>query len=219
VLKGTLENTRLQRMPSLTLATNYQRFAYPSNSQVIPRSFADLYPNWTVSLGLSVPIWTSGRIAGEEMVARANLADGEARLNQGKRAAALDVQLALKSLEQAEANWLASIGTEAQADKALRIAEVRYTNGISTQLELADIRNLLIQSQANQLTAARDLQLARLRMTLLRDLPLGSGGGTAAGGAGAAQSSGAQTGVAQAGQGATQSGATQSGAGTSGRPQ
>ncbi len=213
VLKGTLENAQLQRMPSLTLSTNYQRFAYPTNAQIIPRTLADFYPAWTVALGFSVPVWTSGRIKGDEMVARANLADGEARLNQGKRAAALDVQLALKSLEQAEANWLASRGTEEQADKALRIAEVRYTNGISTQLELTDIRNLLIQSQANTLTSAKDLQLARLRMTLLRDLPLGSGGGSgssAGGGQGQqAQQSGSNP----------QGGAQQRATGTSGRPE
>ncbi|MCC7052435.1 MAG: TolC family protein [Gemmatimonadaceae bacterium] len=179
VQKGALRNAQLARVPVLNLASNYSRAAYPSNSDIIPRTLADFYPAWTVSLGFTLPIWTSGRIKGDQMVARANVADAEARLSQGRRAAALDVQLALKSLEQAEANWLASIGTEDQADKALRIAEVRYSNGISTQLELSDIRNLLIQSQANRLTAARDLQLARLRMTLLRDLPLGSGGGTA----------------------------------------
>ncbi len=212
VLKGTLENAQLQRMPSLTLSTNYQRFAYPTNAQIVPRTLADFYPAWTVALGFSVPVWTSGRIKGDEMVARANLADGQARLNQGKRAAALDVQLALKSLEQAEANWLASRGTEEQADKALRIAEVRYSNGISTQLELADIRNLLIQSQANTLTSAKDLQLARLRMTLLRDLPLGAGGGTAsaAGGGQAQQRQGGSN---------SQGGAQQNASGTSGRPE
>ena len=188
VQKGAAQNAALQRLPSLTLSTNYQRFAYPSNAQVIPRTVADFYPTWTVALGLSVPIWTSGRISGEVMVAKANLADAEANLSKGKRVASLDVQLALRSLEQAAANWLSSIGTEEQADKALRIAEVRYTNGISTQLELSDIRNLLIQSQANQLTAARDLQLARLRLTLLRDLPLGSGGGMMTGGSGASGS-------------------------------
>ncbi|HYW50476.1 MAG TPA: TolC family protein [Gemmatimonadaceae bacterium] len=227
VQKGAVENAALQRLPSLTLSTNYQRFAYPSNAQIIPRSFADFYPGWTVALGLSVPIWTSGRISGDVMVAKANLADAEARLSQGKRAASLDVQLALRSLEQAEANWLSSVGTEEQADKALRIAEVRYTNGISTQLELSDIRNLLIQSQANQLTAARDLQLARLRMALLRDLPLGSGGGTSASGA-AGQGNGSgsqqqQQGGANTPQQGTSAGGTQTGAtssnGTTGRPE
>jgi outer membrane protein len=208
VQKGALRNAELARVPVLNLASNYTRTALQQNSNVIPNTLADFYPAWTVSVGFTLPIWTSGRIKGEQMIARANVADAEARLNQGKRAASLDVQLALKSLEQAEANWLASIGTEGQADKALRIAEVRYQNGISTQLELSDIRNLLIQSQANQLTAARDLQLARLRMTLLRDLPLGSGGGSLAGtgAGGATQGAGAGSTTQQGG---TQTGGTQ----------
>lgn len=225
VQQGAVENAALQRLPSLTLSTNYQRFAYPSNAQIVPRSFADFYPGWTVALGMSVPLWTSGRITGDVMVAKANLADARARLSQGKRAASLDVQLALRSLEQAESNWLSSIGTEEQADKALRIAEVRYTNGISTQLELSDIRNLTIQSQANRLQAAKDLQLARLRMTLLRDLPLGSGGGTSAAG-GAAQQSQLNTGADQQGgqpgptaPGGAPRSASNAGTGISGRPE
>ena len=214
VQKGALRQAQLQQVPVLNLTTNYQRLAYPSDANIIPRTLADFYPAWTVALGFSVPIWTSGRISGDKLVARANVADAEARLHQGQRAASLDVQLALKSLEQSEANWLASIGTEEQADKALRIAEVRYTNGISTQLELSDIRNLLIQSQANRLSAAKALQLARLRITLLRDLPLGSGGGsgTAAGGATGASS---QSIGAAAAPGSTTSAST----GTSNRPE
>ena len=214
VQKGALRQAQLQQVPVLNLTTNYQRLAYPSDANIIPRTLADFYPAWTVALGFSVPIWTSGRITGDKLVARANVADAEARLHQGQRAASLDVQLALKSLEQSEANWLASIGTEEQADKALRIAEVRYTNGISTQLELSDIRNLLIQSQANRLSAAKALQLARLRITLLRDLPLGSGGGSATA-AGSATGASTQSTGATAAPGSTTSAST----GTSNRPE
>ena len=215
VQKGALRQAQLQQVPVLNLTTNYQRFAYPTNSNIIPRTLADFYPAWTVGLGFSVPIWTSGRITGDKLVARANVQDAEARLHQGQRAASLDVQLALKSLEQSEANWLASIGTEEQADKALRIADVRYTNGISTQLELSDIRNLLIQSQANRLSAAKALQLARLRITLLRDLPLGSGGGTATA---SASGSPTQSTTAASTQSSTAASSTSS-AGTTGRPE
>ncbi len=221
VQKGALRNAELARVPVLNLASNYTRTAFQPNSNFLPASIIDFFPAWTVSLGFSLPIVTSGRIKGEQMIARAGVADAEVRVSQGKRAASLDVQLALRSLEQAEANWLASIGTEDQADRALRISEVRYTNGISTQLELTDIRNLLFQSQANRLTAARDLQLARLRLTLLRDMPLGSGGGTA----GAAGGAGMQQQQQQPGGGTPQPGTSasaQPGAagttGTTGRP-
>lgn len=209
VQKGALRQAQLQQVPVLNLTTNYQRFAYPTDANVVPRTLADFYPGWTVALGFSVPVWTSGRITGDKLVARANVADAEARLHQGQRAASLDVQLALKSLEQSEANWIASIGTEEQADKALRIADVRYANGISTQLELSDIRNLLIQSQANRLSAAKALQLARLRITLLRDLPLGSGGATATASASSNSASPTQSSTA----------ASTSSAGTTGRPE
>jgi outer membrane protein len=210
VQKGALRQAQLAQVPVLNLTSNYQRFAYPSSSNIVPRTLADFYPSWSVALGFSVPIWTSGKLTGDKLVARANVADAEARVHQGQRAASLDVQLALKSLEQSEANWLASIGTEEQADKALRIAEVRYSNGISTQLELSDIRNLLIQSQANRLSAAKALQLARLRITLLRDLPLGSGGGAASAGASSADAQSA---------GAASTSTATSSAGTTGRPE
>jgi outer membrane protein TolC len=65
----------------------------------------------------------------------------------------------------------------AQAERAYGIAEVRYREGISTQTELADSRLLLEQARANRATAGRDLQTARVRVALLRELPLASGVG------------------------------------------
>ncbi|MBA2627885.1 MAG: TolC family protein, partial [Gemmatimonadales bacterium] len=62
-------------------------------------------------------------------------------------------------------------GTVEQAQRAYAIAEVRYREGISTQTELGDARLLLQQALANRAQAARDLQVARVRMTLLPDLP------------------------------------------------
>ena len=73
----------------------------------------------------------------------------------------------------ARATWEASAGTIQQATRAFQIAEVRFREGVSTQLELSDSRLLLQQSQANRAQAARDLQVARARMALLPDLPLG----------------------------------------------
>ena len=60
-----------------------------------------------------------------------------------------------------------------QAQRAYAIAEVRYREGISTQTELSDARLLLQQAEANRAQAARDLQVARVRSALLRDLPFG----------------------------------------------
>ena len=61
-----------------------------------------------------------------------------------------------------------------QARRAYDIAEVRYREGISTQLELDNARLLLRQAEANRALAARDLEVARARVALLVDLPLGA---------------------------------------------
>ncbi len=67
-----------------------------------------------------------------------------------------------------------------QATRANEIAELRYREGLSTQTELQDVRLQLEQARANQAQAARDLQVARLRLTLLPFLPLGTADLTAA---------------------------------------
>jgi hypothetical protein len=89
--------------------------------------------------------------------------------------AALDARVALNALNQAQAAWEASKGTAEQASRAYQIAEVRYREGISTQLELNDSRILLEQSTVNRALSARNLQMARIKLALLPNLPLQSG--------------------------------------------
>jgi outer membrane protein TolC len=65
-----------------------------------------------------------------------------------------------------------------QANRAYELAGIRYEAGVSTQLELSDSRVLLQQAEANRAQAARDLQVARAKVALLPNLPLGAGGGS-----------------------------------------
>ena len=80
----------------------------------------------------------------------------------------------LNALNQAKSAWDASRGTSEQAARAYQIADVRYREGISTQLELNDSRILLEQATANRALAARNLQIARIKLALLPNLPLQS---------------------------------------------
>jgi len=56
---------------------------------------------------------------------------------------------------------------------------LRYSEGISTQTDLAQSRILFEQATANRAVAARNLAVARLRVQLLTDLPLQLGASTA----------------------------------------
>jgi outer membrane protein TolC len=169
---------KAEYLPSVTLSTTYGRVAFPTGGVPTWNQFVN---NWTVTLGASMPLFTGGRIRGENTVAQANVAEAKARLQQTRELASLDARQAVAQLEQAVATLAASGGTAEQATRAYNIAEVRFREGLSTQLELTESRLLLQQARANRAQAARDFQVARLRLTLLKDLPLGAGGAAGAG--------------------------------------
>ena len=173
VAQQQLRATKAQRLPSISATTNYQRLAYPAG--VLPRSLADFFPNWTVGLGLSYPFFTGGRVRGEVQAAEATVIEARQRLRLAQEGASLDARQAVAQLTEAEASWQASVGTAEQAQRAYDIAEVRFREGISTQLELSETRNQLQQALANRAQAARNLQVARKRLELLPYLPLSQG--------------------------------------------
>lgn len=166
-----LRVAKAQRFPSVSLSSQYGAVAYPQNG--LPGS-NEFRTNWTIGISTQVPLFTGGRIRGDELVAQANLSESRARLQQVREFAALDSRVALNALNQAMAAWEASRGTAEQASRAYQIAEVRYREGISTQLELNDSRILMEQATANRALAARNLQMARIKLALLPNLPLQS---------------------------------------------
>ena len=168
---------RSQRMPTVSVTSTYGEVAYPS-SGALP-SFGDFRRNWNVGAILQVPILNGGRLRAEETIARADADEARARLQQTRELALVDSETALEELRSALAGWEASGGTVQQAQRAYEIAELRYREGVSTQLELNDARLLLVQAQATRAQAARDLQVARARVALLPDLPIGTPGAPA----------------------------------------
>jgi outer membrane protein len=171
VSTNALRVARSQRLPQITINTQYRRFAYPRGG--VPE-WSDFRPDWTVGVALQVPLFTGGRISGDVRIAQADLEESRYRLTQTRELSELDTYAALARLEAAEASFAASAGTAQQAARAYQIAEIRYREGISTQVELSDSRILLEQATANRALAARDLAVARARVALLRDLPFGA---------------------------------------------
>ena len=171
--EASLHLTEAQRRPSVSLTSTFSRIAYPTG--ILPTFNRT---NWSIGASMSVPIMTGGRQHGDELVAQAELEQARAQRQQVEELAALDTRSTWAELIAARAAWDASAGTIQQAERAYQIANVRFTNGVSTQLELSDSRLLLQQAEANRAQAARDLQVARARVALLPNLPLGPGVGS-----------------------------------------
>ncbi|HKW46126.1 MAG TPA: TolC family protein, partial [Gemmatimonadaceae bacterium] len=171
--EGLLKAAKGERMPYVQITSGYQRLYFPTN---LILQLNDARINWTVGVTASLPIFDGGKIKGDQMIAQANLAQARAQLQQTREFAALDARVALSALQQAQATWQASAGTAQQAERAYNIDQIRYREGISTQTDLSQSRILLEQALANRAQAARDLAVARVKLALLRDLPLQTAG-------------------------------------------
>jgi outer membrane protein TolC len=170
--EALLHAARGERLPTVQITSGYQRLYFPAN--FFPQ-WNSARENWTIGASVSLPLFTGGRIRGDELVAQGNLDQARAQLEQTREVAALDARVALSSLEQAQASWQASAGTAQQASRAYSIDQIRYREGISTQTDLSQSRLQLEQALANRAQAARDLAVARVRLALLRDLPIQAG--------------------------------------------
>lgn len=186
--RGLLRAARADRYPTLALTSGYQRLFFPSST--FP-DLGDFRENWTVGFSAGVNLLSGGRTRGNVLSAQADLRTAESRLKQTREFAALDARIALSQLEQAEATYRASRGTAEQARRAYGIDQIRHREGISTQTDLNQSQLLVEQAMVNQAVAARDLAVARMRLALLRELPLGAMGGTAGATAGMGGTSGA----------------------------
>ena len=175
--EGLLGSAKGGRRPTLTLSSAYAKIAFPDKVF----SIGQLVTDWTVNVRMDVPIYTGGRSRADVMTAEAARDESALRLRQARQVAERERADVRQQLEAAQASWDASLGTAEQAQRAYAIAEVRFQNGISTFTELSDSRLQLQQAEANRAQAARDLQVARLRASLLRDLPFGAGAAAAAG--------------------------------------
>jgi outer membrane protein TolC len=174
--EGLLRAARAEWYPQVQVVSGYQRLYFPN--QLFPE-FGNARQNWTVGVQTTFPIFSAGRLRGNTLVAQANLEETRQRLVQTRELTELDTRVAMTQLEQAQAAYIASAGTAEQAKRALDIDQLRYSEGISTQTDLAQSRILFEQATANRAVAARNLAVARLRVQLLTDLPLQLGASTA----------------------------------------
>jgi outer membrane protein TolC len=167
--EAAIDRAEAGHKPTVALVSNLGRNAYPD--EAFP-AWDDFRTNWTVGLQLQVPIFSGWRTSSEVRAAEADVVESKARLKQAEELAWLDTQNARAQLEAARAAWAATDGAIEQAQRAYELAELRYGQGVSTQLEVSDVRLALEQARANRARAARDLQVAKVRVALLPYLGL-----------------------------------------------
>ena len=114
--EASLNLIEAQKMPSVSLNSNYARIAYPENvaAPTFNRS------NWSVGVSMSVPLLTGGRQRGDEQVARAELDQSLLQQRQMEELAALDTRSAWAELLASRVAWESTAGTVQQAESRVR---------------------------------------------------------------------------------------------------
>lgn len=122
------------------------------------------------TLGVSIPLFDGGLARARVEQARADAASAETDRRQSVDQVTLQVQQAYLILLQARDRVaVANVGL-AQAHEAARLAQVRYSAGVSQQagvspiLELSNAQTSLSQAEANQVNALYDYNFARTQL-------------------------------------------------------
>ncbi len=157
--------------PSLKFTMNYGGTAYPSG--MVP-SYSEFRKDWTATVSLSMPLFDGFRTHGIVEQARAELMRAEAQASQAREGVAIQVEQARGEMERARALVAARRQTVSQATRAYHLADVRYSNGIASSIEVSDARLALQQARVNEAQSTRDYlaAMAGLERALGRPVPL-----------------------------------------------
>ena len=132
----------------------------------------------TVGVQVAWPLFDGLRVKGNIDLAQAQARVAELQLAQEREAVALEVERARAELARSQALFQARRTNVSEADEAFRLASLRYTRGLSTQLEVSDAQLQLLTAQIDEARATYDLYLAsaELARALGRPVPLPNGG-------------------------------------------
>lgn len=126
-----------------------------------PTGSTVLTTGWSVTLAATVPLFDGGLTAQRvrEAEVRVELLRAvEAQLRQGIE---LDVRRALLNFSSASEELATADKTIEQAQEGLRIANVRFAAGVSTNLEVITAQAALSQAEGNRIQALFNVNLAR----------------------------------------------------------
>lgn len=144
-------------LPNVTLQTNYGRQLFPSSA--IDFS-GDWRTDWTVTLGVQIPIFQGFRRTAEVDRAQVELLQTRLQVAQLREAVQLEYQQALGEKRRAAEAITGRQSTVSVAQRVYELTELRYEQGLATQLEVTDARLALLQARTNLAQAIADYHVA-----------------------------------------------------------
>lgn len=158
----SLTAERMDALPALSLNAGLSRRA--SSDDLIPPE-RDFSQTTSVGLSLEVPLFDGRSRAGRVQQAEAAVTRERFRLQQLREDVRLEVQQAVLALSAAREETEASRSNVRRAERALEIAQVRFRNGLSSQVEVNDAELAVTEARSNYANALYRYSTARARLT------------------------------------------------------
>jgi outer membrane protein TolC len=117
--------------------------------------------NYNYGVNMAWPIWDSGVSRAQVDEARSDTRVAQLQKKQLTRGVTLEVRQAGLRVQETANRFGVADKAVASAAEALRLARVRYQNGVATQLEVIDAETQLTQARFNQNNALYDYLTAR----------------------------------------------------------
>ncbi len=127
----------------------------------------------SLQVAVAWPVWDGNRARNDLRQVRAQAAIADLQAVQAAESARADAARARTRMDAARATFDAVRQTVAEAEEAFRLASLRYTRGLGTQLEVSDAQLALLTARTNEARATYDLYLAtaELARALGRPVP------------------------------------------------
>ncbi len=123
--------------------------------------FNSRHNNWFTGVTVSIPVFDGFSTKAKVDEAKARYAQAGLEKENTADQTAVDVRRACLDLRQAEAIILSQRDSVVQAEEALRISEVRYDNGVGTNLDVLDSMVALSQVERNLVSGIYDYIMAK----------------------------------------------------------
>jgi|SRR5688500_2483187 outer membrane protein len=152
-------------------------FGFPSQRGSVDslrRQNGGWFEDRNMGIQFSWPVFDGLRAKAAIDLARAHVRIAELELRQEQEQVGLEVALARAELRRARSVFDGRRETSTEAQEAFRLASLRYSRGLSTQLEVSDAQLALLTAESGQARATYDLYLAtaELARALGRPIPM-----------------------------------------------
>jgi len=151
----------LERYPEFFFSSNY---SFQGQTEEAFPEDREIARSWAAGVGFRFPLFDGMRTSGKVDQARAQLSMARYRKVQAEEEVRLEVLEAFRDLEAAEEEIRSQQANVEEAEEAYRLATIRFTSGLSTQLEVNDVELALNLARTNFYQSLFNYNTAKARV-------------------------------------------------------